>query len=1045
MLDAALAAAVAVIAFGVYAATCCPTVSSEDSGELIAAAYFFGVPHPPGYPLWTMLCGVFIRVFAWGQIAWRANVFSGACAAACVAVLFRCLRCLGVGCAAAAGAALSVAFGAVFWSQSVITEVYSLHALLIVGAVACVLQWRDSQRQRPLLLAALLLGLGMSNHHLAAFSAVGLAAWVIFMSPRVLLDLRLVSACVGFFFLGLAPYAYLWVRAQADPPINWGETKTFAALVDHVGRQQYKSRPDETAAAPGKSLGQSAREWRIIGQYVLREHTPLLAAVAVLGVAVMAWRHREAASLWGLLTLAHLGLYTLLLQIGEDRSSLWSCKVFFVAQYAIMALPLGFGAEFLLATARRWAASSSGFLRERRVSSVISAAGAGMFLLPLVRYWPENNYRHYWYAYDHAQNILNSLLPNAILFPTGDHNTFPLLYLTLVERERPDVTLADKYGYIDLALYADMPELGGRKPRTPEERNQIEEWIIRHARRPVYYTVKRDSLVSNAEALPVGLTYHLLPESKTLDEETPWTRIGYRNLRADQRAPRDYGADNILSDYEFFCGVRSLRQADETQALEHFAAAMGYGWGVKEIANNIGSALAENGLTQQALAYFRRASELDPRYATARWNEARVRKALRDWAGAESVFLELAELTPMDFRVFGELGFLGQLLDRPKEVVEPRFTRSLELNAQQPQILAALGQLHAPVPETLSLVSTAAAPADGAAVATAASVDPVVTAPEPAPSVARVLAFDEVTWDAGEMAPSEVREHRFSFRCVADRPLRITGLQTSCGCLAATLADDQLDPGEHGEVLATLTASRKPGREIAQSISVSTDLGNQPAARLTVKGRTLPEFMIDPPRLSLEAEEDGEASRARLLIRRASGEAFSVIEVGAPHSCIRVQSETDGLQAVHAFDIEFDPARAERTLDGTITLTTDVAGTERIEVPVQARRIPVLSATPAIVHMGTVHPGREARAEVQLVSTRPLDLALLPTDAPDEFSAELQQDAQDSKRWWLNVVFSSVGKSCRPYFQMLAIASARGEGPKVEVPVYVVLEEPRGR
>lgn len=45
---------------GLYLFTLAPTVTGEDSGEFIAAAYGHGVAHPPGYPLWTLLamwCG----------------------------------------------------------------------------------------------------------------------------------------------------------------------------------------------------------------------------------------------------------------------------------------------------------------------------------------------------------------------------------------------------------------------------------------------------------------------------------------------------------------------------------------------------------------------------------------------------------------------------------------------------------------------------------------------------------------------------------------------------------------------------------------------------------------------------------------------------------------------------------------------------------------------------------------------------------------------------------------------------------------------------
>ena len=47
-----------------YFWTMAPTVTLEDSGELAVAADYFGVPHPPGYPIWTLICWIFTKIFA---------------------------------------------------------------------------------------------------------------------------------------------------------------------------------------------------------------------------------------------------------------------------------------------------------------------------------------------------------------------------------------------------------------------------------------------------------------------------------------------------------------------------------------------------------------------------------------------------------------------------------------------------------------------------------------------------------------------------------------------------------------------------------------------------------------------------------------------------------------------------------------------------------------------------------------------------------------------------------------------------------------------
>ena len=54
-----VAAAAGVMAFVLYLLTLCPVVFWYDSAEYVTAAVTLGIPHPPGYPLYTLLGHVF--------------------------------------------------------------------------------------------------------------------------------------------------------------------------------------------------------------------------------------------------------------------------------------------------------------------------------------------------------------------------------------------------------------------------------------------------------------------------------------------------------------------------------------------------------------------------------------------------------------------------------------------------------------------------------------------------------------------------------------------------------------------------------------------------------------------------------------------------------------------------------------------------------------------------------------------------------------------------------------------------------------------------
>jgi hypothetical protein len=80
------AALVFLAALLVYIWTLAPTVTLVDSGELIVAARFMGVAHPPGFPLYLMLAHL-ASLVPIGNVAVRINFVSAFFAALACAML----------------------------------------------------------------------------------------------------------------------------------------------------------------------------------------------------------------------------------------------------------------------------------------------------------------------------------------------------------------------------------------------------------------------------------------------------------------------------------------------------------------------------------------------------------------------------------------------------------------------------------------------------------------------------------------------------------------------------------------------------------------------------------------------------------------------------------------------------------------------------------------------------------------------------------------------------------------------------------------------
>ena len=175
----------ALLVFFGYLYTLAPDLTLEDSGELAVGSMYAGVPHPPGYPVWTIYTWFFTKIIPFSNIAWRVGVssaFAGALACGLIALMVSRGSSMFIESAAhlkgierrlenwiclVSGfvSGMLMGFNGFMWSQSVIVEVYSLSMLSLTGTLVCLLRWSYApQQHRYLYLAWFLCGISFNNH-----------------------------------------------------------------------------------------------------------------------------------------------------------------------------------------------------------------------------------------------------------------------------------------------------------------------------------------------------------------------------------------------------------------------------------------------------------------------------------------------------------------------------------------------------------------------------------------------------------------------------------------------------------------------------------------------------------------------------------------------------------------------------------------------------------------------------------------------------------------------------------------------------------------
>jgi tetratricopeptide (TPR) repeat protein len=220
------------VVFAGYWLTLAPDLTLEDSGELATGSFYAGVPHPPGYPVWTLYSWLFTRLIRVGNIAWRVGISSavaGALACGLLALVVSrgsSLMIEGIGerlagergqegwrglgrgwenglCMVAGYVAgMLIGFNGFMWSQAVIVEVYPLSVLSLMGLLCCLMRWVYAPGQRRYLYwAAFLFGVSITNHQTLIVAAMGLEVAIAAVEPKVGRELFLFNS--GVYLLGL--------------------------------------------------------------------------------------------------------------------------------------------------------------------------------------------------------------------------------------------------------------------------------------------------------------------------------------------------------------------------------------------------------------------------------------------------------------------------------------------------------------------------------------------------------------------------------------------------------------------------------------------------------------------------------------------------------------------------------------------------------------------------------------------------------------------------------------------------------------------------
>jgi hypothetical protein len=223
-------AATTFMAFLVYLFTLSPDVGLDFSGIFSTGAMYAGVPHPPGYPLWTVYGWVFTKLLPIGNIAWRLSVSSAIAAALICGVIALMVSRSGIlicesmsknipltgregkwlraVCGYVAG--MIFGFNGAFWRKALIPDPWPLSMLCFCVVLCLLMRWLFAPAQKRFLYAAsLLYGLTLTNSQM-----------MLGVGPPLLVIVLLGNRNIGRDLLLAGSLFFVWTMIGCAPGWN---------------------------------------------------------------------------------------------------------------------------------------------------------------------------------------------------------------------------------------------------------------------------------------------------------------------------------------------------------------------------------------------------------------------------------------------------------------------------------------------------------------------------------------------------------------------------------------------------------------------------------------------------------------------------------------------------------------------------------------------------------------------------------------------------------------------------------------------------------
>lgn len=420
------AAVLSLLTFALYFYSAPPHTTMEDASEFILTAHSLGLPHPPGYPLYTIIAHVFSFI-PFLSPALKIALLSLLLLVASGFLLGRVVCRLSSNAYGGCLTFLLFALSTPVWSQAIVAEVYASHAFLMLLLFDLALGLRESTKS--LRLWIFIFSLSLCHHWPLVIVTSPVFVPILWPRLRDFWRDKLILSVV--FILGLSPYLYLFAAGAFSDFLFSGPVRDWDSFFKYVSRHEYRIRLEPLNSWKGNWA--FARDLLFL---VFRDFFGLSLLLGTLAVFLLFRRPGRT----------YLGLVLILMGCGNSFFLL----VFWHPGYDVLAREIYLSIQILPMAGLAIASGLSLPLLDSIPSKNLRAGLLGfvavLIAFSVYRRWPELDMHDDRFAENYAQTVLGALPKDSVLMTNGDADVGPLAYQHFLRGERPDIEMVSGVG-----------------------------------------------------------------------------------------------------------------------------------------------------------------------------------------------------------------------------------------------------------------------------------------------------------------------------------------------------------------------------------------------------------------------------------------------------------------------------------------------------------------------------------------------------------------------------------------------------------------------